>query len=43
MILVAMWLGAWVGEWISASGVTLPAYVGAMLVVKEKNYWIWGF
>jgi len=32
VILVAMWLGAWVSKWISATGVTLPAYVGAMLV-----------
>ena len=31
-ILVAMWLGAWVSRWISTTGVTLPAYVGAMLV-----------
>lgn len=32
VILVAMWAGAWVSGWISATGVTLPAYVGAMLV-----------
>lgn len=32
VILVAMWLGAWVSGWISATGITLPAYVGAMLV-----------
>jgi ESS family glutamate:Na+ symporter len=32
VILVAMWSGAWVSGWISATGVTLPAYVGAMLV-----------
>ncbi|MFT4179377.1 MAG: sodium/glutamate symporter [Thermomonas sp.] len=31
-ILVAMWLGAWVSARISALGITLPAYVGAMLV-----------
>lgn len=31
-ILVAMWLGAWVSRWISSTGITLPAYVGAMLV-----------
>ena len=31
-ILVAMWLGAGVSALISATGVTLPAYVGAMLV-----------
>ena len=27
-----MWIGAWVSSLISATGVTLPAYVGAMLV-----------
>src|SRR5690606_33797204 len=32
VILVAMWLGSWVSGLISATGVTLPAYVGAMLV-----------
>lgn len=32
VLLVAMWLGAWVSRGISATGVTLPAYVGAMLV-----------
>ena len=32
VILVAMWLGSWVSAWISSTGVTLPAYVGAMLV-----------
>lgn len=31
-ILVAMWLGSWVSQWISLTGITLPAYVGAMLV-----------
>lgn len=31
-ILVAMWIGAWVSAGISATGITLPAYVGAMLV-----------
>jgi ESS family glutamate:Na+ symporter len=31
-ILVAMWIGAWVSKGISSTGVTLPAYVGAMLV-----------
>ena len=32
VILVAMWLGATVSGWISATGIVLPAYVGAMLV-----------
>jgi ESS family glutamate:Na+ symporter len=31
-ILVAMWIGAWVSAGISSTGITLPAYVGAMLV-----------
>ena len=31
-ILVAMWAGAWVSRWISTTGITLPAYIGAMLV-----------
>lgn len=32
VILVAMWMGSWVSSLISATGITLPAYVGAMLV-----------
>ncbi|MEN9310732.1 MAG: sodium/glutamate symporter [Pseudomonadota bacterium] len=32
ILLVAMWLGAWVSKLITSTGVTLPAYVGAMLV-----------
>jgi ESS family glutamate:Na+ symporter len=32
LILVAMWAGSWVGAGITALGVTLPAYIGAMLV-----------
>ncbi len=31
-ILVAMWAGAWVSKGFSALGLTLPAYIGAMLV-----------
>lgn len=31
-ILVAMWIGGFVSKWISSAGVTLPAYIGAMLV-----------
>ena len=31
-ILVAMWIGFWVSAAISSTGITLPAYVGAMLV-----------
>lgn len=32
MILLAMWLGSWISRGISALDVTLPAYVGAMVV-----------
>jgi glutamate:Na+ symporter, ESS family len=32
VILIAMWAGAWVGKGFDALGVTLPAYIGAMLV-----------
>ena len=31
-ILLAMWLGAWIGKGFAALGLTLPAYIGAMLV-----------
>jgi glutamate:Na+ symporter, ESS family len=46
VILLAMWLGAWVSRWISATGITLPAYVGAMLVgalvrnIDDATGWI---
>ena len=32
VILVAMWLGSWVSARFTALGITLPAYIGAMLV-----------
>jgi ESS family glutamate:Na+ symporter len=32
IILVAMWLGSWVSARLTALGLTLPAYIGAMLV-----------
>ena len=32
VILIAMWGGSSIGAWLTASGVTLPAYIGAMLV-----------
>jgi ESS family glutamate:Na+ symporter len=32
MILIAMWAGSWVSLGFAALGVTLPAYIGAMLV-----------
>ena len=46
IILVAMWLGSRVSRWISATGLTLPAYVGAMLVgavirnIDDARGWI---
>ena len=32
LILVAMWLGSFVSGWFTSLGITLPAYIGAMLV-----------
>jgi ESS family glutamate:Na+ symporter len=32
VMLVAMGLGGWLSAWLTALGVTLPAYIGAMLV-----------
>src|SRR3546814_7852719 len=32
VILLAMWVGAWVGQGFDALGLTLPVYIGAMLV-----------
>ncbi|WP_447732183.1 sodium/glutamate symporter [Rhodanobacter soli] len=32
IILVAMWAGSWVGQGFAALGLTLPAYIGAMLL-----------
>lgn len=46
IILVAMWTGAWVSGLISSTGITLPAYVGAMLVgafirnLDDRTGWI---
>ena len=31
-ILIAMWLGSFVSRWFAGLGITLPAYIGAMLV-----------
>src|SRR5690606_27350430 len=45
-ILVAMWLGGWIGEGFAALGLTLPAYIGAMLVgaavrnIDDATGWI---
>lgn len=39
LILVAMWLGAWISRGFAALNVTLPAYIGAMLVAALlRNY-----
>jgi ESS family glutamate:Na+ symporter len=32
LMLTAMWFGSWVSAWMAARGLTLPAYIGAMLV-----------
>jgi glutamate:Na+ symporter, ESS family len=32
VILIAMWAGSSVSAWITSTGITLPAYIGAMLV-----------
>lgn len=39
IILVAMWAGSWVGAGFTALGMTLPAYIGAMLVAAAiRNF-----
>ena len=46
LLLFAMWLGAGVSDWITAQGVVLPRYIGAMLVaivlrnVDEVTGWL---
>src|SRR5262245_1775873 len=46
VILVAMWLGSWVSRGCAAIGLTLPAYIGAMLVaaairnLEDRTRWI---
>ena len=38
-ILVAMWAGSFVTEWFARIGVTLPAYIGAMLIAAAiRNF-----
>jgi ESS family glutamate:Na+ symporter len=32
LTLTAMWFGSWVSAWMAARGLTLPAYIGAMIV-----------
>jgi ESS family glutamate:Na+ symporter len=45
IVLVAMWIGSGISKLISASGVTLPEYIGAMLVaalirnVDDRTRW----
>jgi ESS family glutamate:Na+ symporter len=42
IILVAMWIGSWVSTRFLALGVTLPAYIGAMLVaavIRNLDDW----
>lgn len=34
LVLTAMWVGSWVSAWFASFGVTLPAYIGAMLVAS---------
>jgi glutamate:Na+ symporter, ESS family len=31
-MLTAMWFGSWVSAWMAGRGLTLPAYIGAMIV-----------
>ena len=39
MILLAMWMGSWVSAGFQALGITLPAYIGAMLVAATlRNF-----
>jgi ESS family glutamate:Na+ symporter len=39
VILVAMWIGSWVSKWFSSFNITLPAYIGAMLVAAAiRNF-----
>ena len=32
LMMTAMWLGSWGSGWMASAGLTLPAYIGAMLV-----------
>jgi ESS family glutamate:Na+ symporter len=46
VILVAMWIGSWVSKGFAAMGITLPAYIGAMLVaavirnLDDMTHWL---
>ncbi len=33
-ILIAMWVGSWLSTWFTSLGITLPAYIGAMLIAS---------
>ncbi|MCI0418243.1 MAG: sodium/glutamate symporter [Acidobacteria bacterium] len=37
IILVAMWIGSGLSRWLASLGVTLPAYIGAMLVAAVSR------
>ncbi len=39
LVLVAMWLGTWISRGFAALHVTLPAYIGAMLVAALLRNW----
>jgi ESS family glutamate:Na+ symporter len=45
-VLLAMWLGGWLSAWFKGLGITLPAYIGAMLVaalirnVDDATQWV---
>jgi ESS family glutamate:Na+ symporter len=32
IILIAMWLGGWLSNWLTMMHITLPAYIGAMII-----------
>jgi ESS family glutamate:Na+ symporter len=39
LILVAMWAGSWLSSWITSMNITLPPYIGAMLVAAAiRNF-----
>lgn len=46
LLLLAMWAGGWLGKGLAALGLTLPAYIGAMLVgalvrnIDDATGWI---
>lgn len=37
LVLVAMWAGSLIGAWFTAKSITLPAYIGAMLVAAAMR------